>query len=631
MNGIQLAECMKSEVLFLPSSALTDQDTQPLELTVSSSLCCSFCQTSFKDQTEQRNHYKLDWHRHNLKQSLRGRAFVNEEEFAKLADDVSSISGSESESNDSDNLILEERDAPSSQQQNHAVSIRHPKDAPDTQEQLFDLAKNCPKLSKWAILMIGGGHFAAAVFEGNSILLHKTFHSYTVRAKQGGSQGSRDSRSGTSHPKSADVLETWSSELEKCNIIFLRAVSHNRSLIFTGKNSPIKKSDKRIRNIPFPTRRATFSEVKRVHGLLSTIELYGSADDFLSTFPVSPKHPVTEAISRPTTAAKISSGTPPSSPKKSPRSRTKIDRGKPRLSPCRPLPDFVESLAAASSTSEDETSSIELVEQLVVMDFADRLQEFENNVHFEEEQEDNNQTRKSRSKRQPEKKQSKENSEPESVLGPVATEWFTRLKCVCQDPELLLGTLAERETLGLSEPEAVEVLNHAVDKRRNTMLHIASTQGQPRCVRCLLEAGSDPAGRNTDKKTAFKVAKDWDTKKAFRRFQADFPDKYDYKKKKARKERLAEKKKSDAEQKKLEEEQKREQEERNRFLNLNDREKRALAAERRLLASGSKVMVVRCFLCGCDMTGQVPFAYQNFSFCSMQCLKAHRLHNSRPF
>jgi hypothetical protein len=38
---------------------------------------------------------------------------------------------------------------------------------------------------------------------GQEVFLHKTFHSYTVRARQGGNQSSRDGRSGGSHPKSA--------------------------------------------------------------------------------------------------------------------------------------------------------------------------------------------------------------------------------------------------------------------------------------------------------------------------------------------------------------------------------------------------------------------------------------------
>lgn len=51
--------------------------------------------------------------------------------------------------------------------------------------------------------MLGGGHFAGAVFQGQEPILHKTFHCYTVRAGQGGSQSSRDNKSGGSQPKSA--------------------------------------------------------------------------------------------------------------------------------------------------------------------------------------------------------------------------------------------------------------------------------------------------------------------------------------------------------------------------------------------------------------------------------------------
>lgn len=44
--------------------------------------------------------------------------------------------------------------------------------------------------------MLGGGHFAGGVFHGSEPILHKTFHCYTVRAGQGGSQSARDNRSG---------------------------------------------------------------------------------------------------------------------------------------------------------------------------------------------------------------------------------------------------------------------------------------------------------------------------------------------------------------------------------------------------------------------------------------------------
>lgn len=72
------------------------------ELTISSSKCCTYCQTTFSDMLEQRAHYKLDWHRYNLKQALIGRATLSADDFSKLSDDVSSISGSESDDDDGD-------------------------------------------------------------------------------------------------------------------------------------------------------------------------------------------------------------------------------------------------------------------------------------------------------------------------------------------------------------------------------------------------------------------------------------------------------------------------------------------------------------------------------------------------
>lgn len=98
---------------------------------------------------------------------------------------------------------------------------------------------------------------------------------------------------------------------------------------------------------------------------------------------------------------------------------------------------------------------------------------------------------------------------------------------------------------------------------------------------------------------------------------------------------------SDREKRKVEEEKA-------RFLALSDREKvtfvritlgnvdpifafvqRALAAERRLLANISKEglptpVLVRCFLCADDMSGKIPFEYNQNKFCSPACLQKHR-------
>lgn len=65
--------------------AAPDNEQVLCELVVSDSLCCSYCNTEFEDKTQQRLHYKLDWHRYNLKQHLNGLKSISEDNFNKLA------------------------------------------------------------------------------------------------------------------------------------------------------------------------------------------------------------------------------------------------------------------------------------------------------------------------------------------------------------------------------------------------------------------------------------------------------------------------------------------------------------------------------------------------------------------
>ena len=64
-------------------------------------------------------------------------------------------------------------------------------------------ALNCLITSKlrWTVLMLRSGHFAGAVFDKDNAIVHKTFHRYTTRRKQGGAQSACDG-SGNA-PKSA--------------------------------------------------------------------------------------------------------------------------------------------------------------------------------------------------------------------------------------------------------------------------------------------------------------------------------------------------------------------------------------------------------------------------------------------
>ena len=109
------------------------------------------------------------------------------------------------------------------------------------------------------------------------------------------------SRSGGSHPKSAGaslrrynemslmqhiqgITELWADHFRSCQLIFYRATSSNKNALFSGKNSVLNRNDERLRTIPFPTKRATFNEVKRVHEVLSKVEILGSVDDLDTIF-----------------------------------------------------------------------------------------------------------------------------------------------------------------------------------------------------------------------------------------------------------------------------------------------------------------------------------------------------------
>jgi hypothetical protein len=232
---------------------------------------------------------------------LRGRPPLTEGEFEGIleqleGDEEEEISGSEEEEEEAEEegvsvmaresrLVLETTDGRLVAV--HRCLLAAGRDLPG-REELRAAVLGLPGRTTWAVIMLGGGHFAGAVFRNGDLWVHKTFHIYTVRAKQGGSQGSADNKSGGSHAKSAgtslrraaqqlqhiqDITREWAEPLAACHLIFYSAAASNLTVLFGGSRPALERSDPRLRSIPFQTRRATLQEVKRVQQVLGRVEL----------------------------------------------------------------------------------------------------------------------------------------------------------------------------------------------------------------------------------------------------------------------------------------------------------------------------------------------------------------------
>ncbi|NXG61408.1 ANKZ1 protein, partial [Hemiprocne comata] len=544
-------------------------------------MCCSTCGQVFGSREEQTEHYRLDWHRFNLKQRLLGRRALPVEVFEEKTrtGDVSSISGSDSESSDASSeseLLPSASDSPGTPQtpRSHKVLFRNAtgqlicayrcvipwvlarvsiyQGGSEEPEELAASLRSLGVSTCWVVLMMGGGHFAGA-----------TFHRYTVRARRGTAQGLHDAQTPGSAPRSAgaslrryneaallkdiqDLLAAWAEHLNEAQRIFLRAPRHNRALLFGGRNPPLTQGDPRICHIPLSTRRATLREVLRVHAVLASLQVYGESD----------QPPYLWNITR--------------SPRKGWQKRQrKAEMDRPQEDTTGQLNHGVKrdpEQAAGSDEEEEESPAGELETVEVTLSTLD-LREFE--------------VMPKRNRKRRKKKDKKvEKGEGEKLAGgSVGRHWGrmavagvqagtgslphhgairlpscssltgdpqTQLRnalfttCKTGDVRMLRHLLGVPESRGLpgdsekgedTQPLNVpphSLLNEPVDERGCTLLHVAARAGKAEAVSLLLEAGADPALRDRQERTPYCVSADKLTRNAFRKFMVGHPDKYDY-------------------------------------------------------------------------------------------------------
>ncbi|RDW27010.1 hypothetical protein B0I72DRAFT_100545 [Yarrowia lipolytica] len=155
------------------------------------------------------------------------------------------------------------------------------------------------------IIMAGGGHFAAAIFQHSPkikntmvplILETKSFHRYTTRRSQGGSQSASDGSKGKAKSVGSSLRRYGESQLQMevkelltspewkkrllpglptsaANIYIRASGKGSRGLVLGFEGCPIPKNDSRVKSIPFNTRRANYTEVLRSWTELSTVKV----------------------------------------------------------------------------------------------------------------------------------------------------------------------------------------------------------------------------------------------------------------------------------------------------------------------------------------------------------------------
>ncbi|THH12064.1 hypothetical protein EW145_g250 [Phellinidium pouzarii] len=365
-------------LLAQPDRTLTPEPVKPAETVqvLSGARSCNVCLGAvFTDVDDQRAHFRSDWHRYNVKARLGNAKVVSEAEFAILIEALEdSLSGSESsdddEASESDTVqnLLAKTHIKSRSPSPTAVSnvprtaliwfhsppatqigiyrAVLPHEAPQNSylNELRVMQTPLPDGRKWTLFMVAGGHFAGIVVRVSraseaefdapqkgkqkkpvpemEILRHKTFHRYTTRRKQGGSQSVNDNAKGNAKSAGAQLrrygeqalrddirglIEEWSDDISTSERIWLRANSSNRRIFMDYDEAIIAKGDSRLRTFPFPTRRPTQSELSRCLLELTKVkvtyfteeELQAQDEAFLASLPKPRPKPQTPAPSKP--------------------------------------------------------------------------------------------------------------------------------------------------------------------------------------------------------------------------------------------------------------------------------------------------------------------------------------------
>lgn len=287
-------------------------------------LTCNTCKSSFESLQDQRSHFKSDFHRFNIKLAVAGKDIVKEDDFDEWTSnslgkdyDISSISGSEDE-DDRDSSLRNDMNKGLLGSTKRKIFVRLANGEmisfwkclllednvkilfesmedggmpcvteKEVIERLHDVIHEARDNTRFRVMLLAsGGHFAGCVFDGNSVVVHKTFHRYVIRAKSGKKQSSKDASGKIAHSAGASIrrhnelalkkeirelLTAWKPYFEASSCIFIHAPSDNRQLLFENETPYFSCQKSAIRRIPLTVRRPTFKEARRLYAILTQV------------------------------------------------------------------------------------------------------------------------------------------------------------------------------------------------------------------------------------------------------------------------------------------------------------------------------------------------------------------------
>ncbi|VFQ84008.1 unnamed protein product [Cuscuta campestris] len=305
---------------------------------------CNACKAEFESLQDQRSHFKSDIHRLNIKLSIAGKDTIREEDFDDVTPDslckdydISSISASDDDDDRETvlrndfypglpgilknklfiqlqtgeivslwkSLLLKESDhilfenvKPFATNENDATIMLYLREREVIEKLKYLIHKSRDNAPIRIVLLARGGHFAGCVFDGSSVLAHKTFHRYVIRAKAGKKQSSKDASGKIAHSAGAslrrhnelalkkeiqELLTSWKPYFTMSSCVFVHAPSDNRQLFFDGNIPYFACQHNAIRSVPLTVRRPTFKEARRIYNLLTQITFEVNEEAYSNT------------------------------------------------------------------------------------------------------------------------------------------------------------------------------------------------------------------------------------------------------------------------------------------------------------------------------------------------------------